>query len=1561
MDVLNASASSLFGLDEPICPYTGLRTFTEGEAIYFRGRERHVAKCLALLAEQRFVMITGTSGDGKSSLVFAGMLPEVRAGFLRARHSNWAVAAFRPERSPLRNLSQALATALRLPSSISVETELEQGFSALVQLYKTSELSPAVASPEGLAPAERRQYQRQAANLLLVVDQFEEFFTNPENYVGDAPTTAAQTVVNLLLETARLAQAENLPIYIVCTMRSDFVGQCAEFRGLIEQVGASQYFVPRLLRHEFVEVIKEPAVLSGNRISERLVQRLLYDIGQGQDQLPVLQHALRRIWLAADEGREEMDLLHYAMVGGLSDELPAAHQARFAAWRTALPAHQQEFLLAKSSLRNVLDAHANQLYFEANDLYNANFEPPLPPGTAERVIEQTFRVLTRTDGKRVVRSRVTGAQITAILQDEALPWLVVCRILRPFRAAGTTFLSPFLGDDEDDRAVLPPETVLDITHESLIRNWNYLAEWAASEAKDVLVAKDFQRQASRWQDNAESRGFLLPIGLYTFFSQWHTNKKGADGWLAFYLEATPGGLPRPESVSAQNSLLMRYLQTSRRYLWSQLLAARHGAWRLVAAVLLPLLLAGLAWGWWTQRQKQSDFVAEKLVQSGLSEFAQSARSLKERARGIARVRRRLEQQFARNNAMKTAQTSRQMEQNAALTNSAAAELTELSEHTLPMKDMARFLLNADRLKDVVYRPWFSSRQAADYAFPQMLTALKDDTLALDIELNLFAIVDNLDYDGAARENPYMQPVLLDLEQRLARAGGTANPAMSGPVPLSEPHRRVAVLMARTIMALSYYLACDAQRRPEAQPNPVLQQAARAHFEQSRLQLLQKLRAYAQQEVLTTTGTAPSPAAFGFCLRVLLGQGAFKPAELAFLNGLSPFEPAGARQFDRLFPPNLELYAPNSISNQLSHTPHSGGYLTAAIVFAALRQPAQLTQCLDTLRAQAVRNAALNEAVTAFGRMEANSTIALLPYLVKYELFSPQNTYELLAKCAQASRLPFNELYAATVYSLLSVQPVQAVFDVTQTPTNTAQMMRGVARLGGINLEYLNADRVSFSLPMGTRDKAWAALLGATKEISQREAIFIALENSGRLAAALSAYYAKRNELFLSAFLAKMRVGYLGQIKGQPNAAAQSFARFSNLLGELTQCLQQGPAAQEAKATAAVGYSGPERINSFHWNLIPHVALMESGKRLLSTGTQNPLTFLRLPLRPKTLAFGAYYTCSFDAFFRYELQYEARRAQPDRAVVRLLDSLAFWEAAFPDRFSNSRTSISYYSALERPARHQPNLAWIRAVAETDIPAADNARHPRNALLLALAEAVHSRRKLSDSTATRRLVSRLLRSARQVKLGPHPACFTLPLRVAFSDLATAMARQGRVAEAFALSDSVRYMYELYYNLVSTKIRASEQAMLTNNQRAMPLLNGFLSQYLAYNQAGVISINKDNAPAVAASILPMCFWRPQVTDQADTISLIAPSLTYQLNNELLVSGLYAPFKAYGLSDKLCQANREMADSPFILGFTLLKDINYILLGYAHLKTTTPDDGWLEYDEGELTSPADYHGSHQ
>jgi hypothetical protein len=1443
MDAYDYAEPSLFGLEEPICPYTGLRTFTEEEAIYFRGREEHVAKCLTLLSAERFVMVTGASGDGKSSLVFAGLLPEVRAGFLRGKYSNWAVATFRPERTPLRNMARALAPVLRLENSATaIETELEQGFSALVQLYKASALCPPDEMPAGLTVAEQRQHKRQAANLLVVVDQFEEFFTNAENYTGSNPSTAAQTVVNLLLETTRLAQAQNLPIYIVCTMRSDFMGQCAEFRGLIEQIGISQYFVPRLLRHEFVEVIKEPALLSGNRISDRLVQRLLYDIHFGQDQLPVLQHALRRIWLAADQGREEMDLVHYAMVGGLADELPAADQARFAQWRAGLSATQQQFLLGQPSLRNVLDAHANQLYYEATRLYNKDFQPPLPPGVAESVIERTFRVLTRTDGQRVVRNRLSGAEITAILGDEALTWPVVCHILRPFRQAGTTFLSPFLLEDADDREVLPPDAVLDITHESLIRNWKHLSEWASSEAEDVHIAKDLMQQADRWQANAENNGFLLPIGSYSYFAQWNQRKQMNASWLAHYV-ATDGvpEAPRQAQAATQYGMLRRFLDNSRRRLYMPLLVAHYGVGRLAAAVLLPVLLVGLGWWAWQQRMQQADYVAYSIIEE---------------------------------------------------------RLPFLKSPYVPVEEKACLLIEADRLKRFVYSPWVGGRDTAAYAFPRMLDELHDTTLALNIELGIYQRVNNAQYDVVEREHPWSRRLLLDLDHRLAQAGNIMVPPMEQ-FTLSAKQRQLAVYTARTSMAMAHYLAY-ARLRPGQLDSTDRYLARRQQV------LLQHLRDYAAREVITKVGPPPSPVEFGFCLRVLLGQGDFSPADLRFLDGINPLQhgTAAREQFLRLFPRTRYIYINNG-----GNIGHSGGYLTSAIVFAALRQPAQAAQCLDSLR---LHTTELTD--------ETHGGMALVPYLVKYGLFTAANLYPLLHKCSLTSQgTKFSELYAATVYSLLSVSPSDYSYAVSLAQDASASRTTDASPTDSVDPEYLNVNRVSFSVPKEVREKTWAALYQAIPTVAAAPALFYAEDRSERVGPATAKY--QRNKLFLEAFLAKNHGTYLAEITHDSVAAAQSFAGFSRALSALKTVLRPS-----------------ELVSAIEWDL---GTAEEIGITQASLAARNPIRYLQQPTRPKTMFVGLYFTCAADAFFRYQLRREAAQPVPDAQLVQLLDSVAFMEAAYPDRIAYTRSGpLETFALMREPAYVQaPNLAWMRAIQAVPLPLG-TARQHRNSLLYDVSAALYS----ADRLAQFRPEREVLPFARQ--LARQPEFTQVPLRVLLSDLAAALARVGRGHEAFALVAALPVSLA-----TSSAIRVGEQLMLTDDHRQLAPLDSFLR---AYQQRQI-----RHPLETANSAIAVLYWR---LDKTRNDKLHAAS--ERTVNSLIREG--RPLTQRDGPTQLCKG-RSLGDNSYQARLAVptyqpehlrQASFNMILTALAHRNIARPNDGWKEYEEKRLMQPNDYNG---
>ncbi len=614
--------------EQSICPYTGLRPFTEEESLYFKGRDEHINQATKQLEKNKFIMLTGASGDGKSSLVYAGILPNAKAGFLKSQFSNWAVADFRPERNPLRNLCHALATQLGIANENTVRTELSHGFSALVDMYKASALFVDAKEEEWNSLDEKQKSirKRSAANLIIIADQFEEFFTNPENFHKGVPSQEANLVTNLLLETARIALEEKLPIYVIITMRSDFIGQCASFRGLPEAIGFSQFFVPRLNRSQLQEVIEEPAALSGNIISRRLTERLIHDMIEGTDQLPILQHALNQIWKMADEGKAEMDLLHYAMVGGMKgSDLPGEDVNNFQQWFRQLPSKIQA-CYQQPHLHNVLNTHANKLYnFAAQEDGVVRGEGVIRGDTrgvvrgdtnhgsedtnhgsgsgdmshegqqniseadAQRIIETAFKCLTKIDNSRAVRNRMTLGEITAVLNQPHLNFKIIGTVLNVFREPGNTLLRPF----QDDVPELQENSVLDITHESLIRNWENLAGWAKDEFTSYTTYLDFNQQLNRWTDSGKANSFLLYIGPLTYFENWFIKVKPNTEWIARYLGEELNHEQRQAKATISLNNAQEFLQRSARKHIVTRTMMKYGP-RKIAAVLALIAFVTLS-------------------------------------------------------------------------------------------------------------------------------------------------------------------------------------------------------------------------------------------------------------------------------------------------------------------------------------------------------------------------------------------------------------------------------------------------------------------------------------------------------------------------------------------------------------------------------------------------------------------------------------------------------------------------------------------------------------------------------------------------------------------------------------------------------------------------------------------------------------------------------------------------------------------------------------------------------------------------------------------------------
>jgi len=250
-------------------PFPGLRPFQPEEDHLFFGREKEIDDLLRRLRSTRFLSVVGTSGSGKSSLISSGLIPALQGGFMVQAGSSWRVCILRPGEDPIGHLARALNGSdvlgregeLATTNQVLVEATLRRGTLGLVEAVRQARLS---------------RYD----NLLVVVDQFEELFRFQRSREHPNSREEAVGFVKLLLEATRQSAA---PIYVVLTMRSDFIGDCMNYPGLPEAVNAGQYLVPRMTRDELRSAITGPVAVGGGQIAPRLVLRLLNDVGEDQD------------------------------------------------------------------------------------------------------------------------------------------------------------------------------------------------------------------------------------------------------------------------------------------------------------------------------------------------------------------------------------------------------------------------------------------------------------------------------------------------------------------------------------------------------------------------------------------------------------------------------------------------------------------------------------------------------------------------------------------------------------------------------------------------------------------------------------------------------------------------------------------------------------------------------------------------------------------------------------------------------------------------------------------------------------------------------------------------------------------------------------------------------------------------------------------------------------------------------------------------------------------------------------------------------------------------------
>jgi WD40 repeat protein len=443
-------------------PYRGLGAFEERDAAFYFGREAEASHVLEqmrrLLDRPGLLMVSGVSGAGKSSLLRAGVLARLRGAGLASvpEAARWPCVVFTPTRAPLDELAVRVA-ALAGADAAAVRRGLDispAGFALTARQAAFARPGGPAGDPPG--PLSRRE--RRQPRLLIVVDQFEQLFSQcPDEEERQAFLTALYAAAH-----SGHDQQQEPGALVVLGVRADFEARCADYRLLADTV-QGRYLLTAMTERQLRMAITEPARIAGSRVDDALVETLLREaIGRapgsasggsgraerpGAGVLPLLSYALDQAW--RNRTGKTLTLADYERTGGIEGAVAASAERAY----ERLTAAQQ------TAARQVFTL--------------------LVATTADSV----------STADRAARSELTEGKDEAGARD-------VAAVLEVF--AGERLLT------------LAADTV-EISHEVLLDAWPLLRDsWLADAQADRIVRTRMHSAASDW-----IRGSREPSYLYT--------------------------------------------------------------------------------------------------------------------------------------------------------------------------------------------------------------------------------------------------------------------------------------------------------------------------------------------------------------------------------------------------------------------------------------------------------------------------------------------------------------------------------------------------------------------------------------------------------------------------------------------------------------------------------------------------------------------------------------------------------------------------------------------------------------------------------------------------------------------------------------------------------------------------------------------------------------------------------------------------------------------------------------------------------------------------------------
>jgi hypothetical protein len=359
------------------------------------------------------------------------------------------------------------------------------------------------------------------APLLVLLDQFEEVFGSQ---------IAAQSESKWLLELLVAFAAKPHPnLFFIVTMRTDFLGHCANFPKLADVINETLFITPVLRDSELRSAIALPPEPYHGMIEERLVEAMVKDasseLGYNPDHLPLMQHALAWLWN------------NRVAAAGLSGSPP-----RPDADAPPLPIMlAYEDYVAHGGPKGILNEHAEALFAQLSE-------------REQQIAQVVFTRLSERDAEN--RYRRSPTTVETLIKLAGCTPEELKRVVSVFSAPAISFI--------DCRPLANSASELvDLSHESLIRQWARLRGWADEEAEKVRNFRVLAASAKQWEQHGRSDDFVKSGGELEVWEQWWKTQRPARQWIDRYSGDSAEKSTAPEEVDLANEYLGESLKQYR--------------------------------------------------------------------------------------------------------------------------------------------------------------------------------------------------------------------------------------------------------------------------------------------------------------------------------------------------------------------------------------------------------------------------------------------------------------------------------------------------------------------------------------------------------------------------------------------------------------------------------------------------------------------------------------------------------------------------------------------------------------------------------------------------------------------------------------------------------------------------------------------------------------------------------------------------------------------------------------------------------------------------------------